>query len=92
MKDQHIHRSRPYSRRLPSVLDQPAQDQPAQPIPQPSVVFEEGSGTWAVFLGRECLASDFPTLSAAWDYIDRREVSLRYTHRTAVRNGADTLK
>ena len=74
MRDQHTHRSRPYLRRMPPVLDQPA-----QPVPQPSVAFLE-SGTWAVLQGRECLASGFPTLSAAWDYIDRREVhSLRYT-------------
>jgi hypothetical protein len=79
MRDQHTHRSRPYPGRLPPVLDQPA-----QPVPQPSVAFEERSGAWAVLLGRECLASGFPTLSAAWDYIDRREVySLRYT-----RNGS----
>ena len=87
MKDQHTRRSRPYLQRLPPVLDQPA-----QPVPQPSVVFEERSGAWAVLLGRECLASGFPTLSAAWDYIDRREVSLRYTHRAAVRDGGYTLK
>jgi hypothetical protein len=79
MRDQHTHRSRPYPGRLPPVLDQPA-----QPVPQPSVAFEERSGTWAVLLGRECLASGFPTLSAAWDYIDRGEVySLRHT-----RNGS----
>ena len=79
MRDQHTPRSRPYPRRLP-----PVPDEPAQPVPQPSVAFEERSGTWAVLLGRECLASGFLTLSAAWDYIDRREVySLRYT-----RNGS----
>jgi hypothetical protein len=87
MKDQHTYRSRPYPQRLPPVLDQPTQS-----VPQPSVVFEERSGAWAVLLGRECLASGFPTLSAAWDYIDRREVSLRYTHRTVVHNGDYTLK
>ena len=87
MKDQHTRRSRPYLQRLPPVLDQPA-----QPVPQPSVVFEERSGAWAVLLGRECLASGFTTVSAAWNYIDRREVSLRYTHRTAVRDGGYALK
>src|SRR5215207_3329802 len=54
MKDQPTHHSRPYPRRLP-----PVPDQPAQPVPQPSVAFLE-SGTWAVLLGRECLASGFP--------------------------------
>ena len=87
MKDQHTYRSRPYPGRLPPVLDQPT-----QPVPQPSVVFEERSGAWAVLLGRECLASGFTTLSAAWDYIDRREVSLRYTHRTTVRDSGYALK
>ena len=87
MNDQHTHPSRPYPGRLP-----PVPDQPTQPVPQPSVVFEERSGAWAVLLGRECLASGFTTLSAAWDYIDRREVSLRYTHRTVVRDGGYTLK
>ena len=87
MKDQPTHHSRPYPRRLPPVLDQPA-----QPVPQPSVAFLE-SGTWAVLQGRECLASGFLTLSAAWDYIDRREGhGLRPIPRTAVRDGADTLK
>ncbi len=86
MKDQYTYRSRPYLQRLPPVLDQPA-----QPVPQPSVAFLE-SGAWAVLLGRECLASGFTTLSAAWDYIDRREVSLRYTHRTAGRDSGYTLK
>jgi hypothetical protein len=62
MRDQHTHRSRSYPQRLPSILDQPAQS-----VPQPSVAFEERSGTWAVLLGRECLAPGFPTLSAAWD-------------------------
>jgi len=87
MKDQYTRRSRPYPRRLP-----PVPDQPTQPVPQPSVAFEERSGAWAVLLGRECLASGFTTLSAAWDYIDRREVSLRYTHRTTVRDSAYALK
>jgi hypothetical protein len=87
MKDQYTRRSRPYPGRLPPVLDQPT-----QPVPQPSVVFEERSGAWAVLLGRECLASGFTTLSAAWDYIDRREVSLRYMHRRPVRDSAYALK
>ena len=87
MKDQPTHQSRPYPRRLPPVLDQPA-----QPVPRPSVAFLE-SGTWAVLQGRECLASGFLTLSAAWDYIDRREGhGLMPLHRTPVRDGADTLK
>jgi hypothetical protein len=87
MKDQYTYRSRPYPGRLP-----PVPDQPTQPVPQPSVVFEERSGAWAVLLGRECLASGFTTLSAAWAYIDRREDSLRYTHRTTVRDSAYALK
>ena len=83
-----MHEQRHPSGRLPL-----APVEPARPIQRPSVVFGERSGTWAVFLGRECLASDFPTLSAAWDYIDRRELhSLRHTQRTAVRDGAYALK
>ena len=78
MKDQHTHRSRPYSRQFPSVPDQLAQS-----VPQPSVAFEERSGAWAVLLGRECLASGFPTLSAAWDYIDSCEISLRSTRNAS---------
>jgi hypothetical protein len=62
MKDQYTRRSRPYPGRLP-----PVPDQPTQPVPQPSVAFEERSGAWAVLLGRECLAPGFPTLSAACD-------------------------
>jgi hypothetical protein len=72
-------------RRPGPPLPKPTHRTPAEPQPR---LRQEANGTWAVIRGKTVVKDGFPSMAAAWAFVDRKEThALSDTDASAVRYG-----